>query len=159
MKLRVGDPYTRERLDDALRELYETELFADVTIGGGETGQIVINERENPVSNRIMLEGNKRIKDDKISPEIGLAPRQIFTRSKARADVARIIELYRRQGRFAAVVDPKIVQLNQNRVYVVFEINEGPKSKIRQINIIGNEQFSDGDLRGEMATKRTSMFS
>ncbi|HEY5722817.1 MAG TPA: outer membrane protein assembly factor BamA [Allosphingosinicella sp.] len=158
MKLRVGEPYTRERLDEALRDLYDTELFADVQIRD-QNGALTIEVRENPVINRIVLEGNKRIKDDKISPEIRLAPRQIFTRSKARADVARIIELYRRQGRFAAQVEPKIVQLDQNRVDVVFEVNEGPKSKIRQINIIGNEKFSDGDLRGEMATKRTSMFS
>ena len=82
-----------------------------------------------------------------------MAPRQIYTRSKVRADVARIIELYRRQGRFAATVEPKMVQLDQNRVDIVFEITEGPKSKVRQINIIGNEKFSDGKLRGEMATK------
>ena len=97
--LRPGEPYDQERLDQALRDLYATELFADVTIGGVETGDIVIQVRENPVINRIILEGNRRLKDDKISPEIRLAPRQIFTRSRARADVARIIELYRRQGR------------------------------------------------------------
>ena len=159
MKLRVGEAYTRERLDEALRDLYATELFAEVAIGGADTGNIVIEVRENPVINRIILEGNKRIKDDKINPEIRLAPRQIFTRSKVRADVARIIELYRRQGRFAARVEPKTVQLEQNRVDVVFEIDEGPKSKIRQINIIGNERFSDGALRSEMVTKRTSMLS
>src|SRR3546814_19858313 len=77
---------------------------------------------------------------------IKLAPRQIFTRSKVRADVARIIELYTRQGRFAASVDPKMIQLDQNRVDVVFEINEGPQSKVRQINIIGNAKFDGGDL-------------
>jgi outer membrane protein insertion porin family len=159
MKLRVGEPYSRERLDEALSDLYATELFADVTIGGVDTGNIVINVRENPVINRIILEGNKRLKTDKINPEIRLAPRQIFTRTKARADVARIIELYRRQGRFAAQVEPKIVQLDQNRVDVVFEIREGPRSKIRQINILGNAKFSDGDLRSEMATKRSSMLS
>jgi outer membrane protein insertion porin family len=159
MKLRTGESYTRERLDEALRDLYATELFADVQILGGDTGNLVIQVRENPVINRIVLEGNKRIKDDKINPEIRLAPRQIFTRSKARADVARIIELYRRQGRFAAAVEPKIVQLEQNRVDVVFEVNEGPRSKIRQINILGNEKFSDGELRGEMVTKRTSLLS
>jgi outer membrane protein insertion porin family len=100
---------------------------------------VVITVVENPVINRIVLEGNKRLKDDKILPEIKLAPRQIFTRSKVRADVARIIELYKRQGRFAATVEPQMVQLDQNRVDVVFEINEGPKSKVRAINIIGNE--------------------
>jgi len=159
MKLRTGETYTRERLDEALRDLYATELFADVQILGGDTGNLVIQVRENPVINRIILEGNKRIKDDKINPEIRLAPRQIFTRTKARADVARITELYRRQGRFAADIEPKIVQLEQNRVDVVFEINEGPRSKIRQINILGNEQFSDGELRSQMATKRTSLLS
>lgn len=162
MQLRVGDPYDRESLDQALRDLLETELFADVTIGGVDTGNIVIQVVENPVINRIVLEGNKRLKADKINPEIRLAPRQIFTRSKARADVARIIELYRRQGRFAAEVEPKIVQLDQNRVDVVFEINEGPKSKVRQINIIGNEAFPDSELRGEMFTQQarlTSFFS
>ena len=118
----------------------------------------MIEVKENPVINRIILEGNKRLKDDKILPEIKLAPRQIFTRSKVRADVARIIELYKRQGRFAATVEPKMVVLDQNRVDIVFEINEGPKSKVRQINIIGNEKFSDGELRGEMVTKQSRFY-
>jgi outer membrane protein insertion porin family len=162
MALRPGEAYTPERLDQALRDLYATELFADVTIAGADTGNINIQVRENPVINRIVLEGNKRLKEDKIRPEIRLAPRQIFTRSKVRADVARIVELYRRQGRFAATVEPKIVQLDQNRVDLVFEIEEGPKSRVQQINILGNERFSDSELRGEMATKQarlTSFFS
>jgi len=157
--LRPGEPYDQERLDQALRDLYATELFADVTIGGVETGDIVLQVRENPVINRIVLEGNRRLKDDKIAPEIRLAPRQIFTRSRARADVARIIELYRRQGRYAARVEPQIVELDQNRVDVVFEIDEGPRSKVRQINIIGNEQFGDGRLISEMATRESSWWN
>src|SRR4051812_12558993 len=151
--LRIGENYDQERLDQALRDLYATELFADVVIAGADTGNLVIQVRENPVINRIVLEGNHRIKDDKITPEIRLAPRQIFTRSRARADVARIIELYRRQGRYAASVEPQIVQLDQNRVDVVFVINEGPKSRVRRINIIGNEHFGDGRLIQEMATR------
>lgn len=157
--LRPGEPYDNERLDQALRDLLATELFADVTIAGADTGDLVIQVRENPVINRIVLEGNRRLKDDKISPEIRLAPRQIFTRSRARADVARIIELYRRQGRYAARVEPQIVQLDQNRVDVVFEIDEGPKSRVRQINIIGNEQFGDGKLISEMATREASWWN
>lgn len=149
-----GQAYNTETLDQALKDLYATELFADVVISGADTGNLVITVRENPVINRIVLEGNKRIKSDKIAPEIKLAPRQIFTRSKVRADVERIVELYRRQGRFAASVEPKIVQLDQNRVDLVFEIAEGDKSKVRAINIIGNERFSDGRLRKEMFTKQ-----
>jgi outer membrane protein insertion porin family len=148
-----GQGYTAETLDQALKDLYATELFADVVITGADTGNLVITIRENPVINRIVLEGNKRIKNDKITPEIKLAPRQIFTRSKVRADVDRIIELYRRQGRFAASVEPKIIELDQNRVDLVFEISEGDKSKVRAINIIGNEEYSDGRLRKEMFTK------
>ncbi|MET0270804.1 MAG: outer membrane protein assembly factor BamA, partial [Sphingomonas sp.] len=156
IKLRPGDAYTREALDQALKDLYATELFADVQIKD-DAGALTIQVRENPVINRIVLEGNKRLKSDKINPDIRRQPSQIFTRSKARADVGRIIELYRRQGRFAATVEPKMVLLDQNRVDVVFEITEGAKSKIRKINIIGNEKFSDGELRGEMATKQSGL--
>ena len=151
--LAPGQEYTAETLDTALKDLYATELFADVVITGAETGNLVITVRENPVINRIVLEGNKRLKNDKIMPEIRLAPRQIFTRSKVRSDVDRIVELYKRAGRFAATVEPKIVQLDQNRVDLIFEINEGPVSKVRAINIIGNDQYSDGRLRKEMYTR------
>ena len=129
--LAPGQTYTPATLDTALKDLYATELFTDVVITGAETGNLVITVRENPVINRIVLEGNKRLKSDKILPEIKLAPRQIFTRSKVRTDVERIVELYRREGRFAARVEPKIVQLDQNRVDLVFEIFEGDKSKVR----------------------------
>jgi outer membrane protein insertion porin family len=152
--LAPGQTYTAETLDQALKDLYATQLFADVTITGAETGDLVLAVRENPVINRIILEGNKRLKDDKITPEIKLAPRQIFTRPAVRADVDRILELYRRQGRFAARVDPKIVQLDQNRVDVVFEIHEGDLAKVRAINIIGNKQFPDDRLRKEMYTRQ-----
>ena len=161
IRLRPGQQWTQAAGDQALKDLYATELFADVSIRN-TGGDVTIEVRENPVINRIILEGNKRIKNDKIEPEIKLAPRQIYSRSKVRADVARIIELYKRQGRFAAQVEPKLVQLDQNRVDIVFEITEGPKSKVRQINIIGNEKFSDNELRGEMVTKQarlTSIFS
>jgi outer membrane protein insertion porin family len=158
LRLRVGQTYDRSVLDQALKDLAATELFKDYQISD-DNGALTIQVAENPVINRVILEGNKRLKEDKIRPEIKMAPRQIFTRSKVRADVARIIELYKRQGRFAATVEPKMVSLDQNRVDVVFEINEGPKSKVRQINIIGNEKFSDGDLKDEMATKESGLLT
>ena len=157
INLRVGQEYTSAAADDALKDLGATELFSNFSIRNND-GNVVINVTENPVINRIVLEGNSRIDNEEILPEIRLSPRQIFTRSKVRADVARIIELYKRQGRFAATVEPKMVQLPQNRVDIVFEISEGPKSRVRQINIIGNEVFSDGDLRSEMVTKQSRFF-
>ncbi len=152
--LQPGQTYTAATLDQALKDLYATELFSDVVITGADTGNIVITVQENPVINRIVLEGNKRLKDDKILPEIQLKPREIFTRSKVRADVDRIIELYKRQGRFAARVEPKMVQLDQNRVNLIFEIYEGPVSKVRKINVIGNKAFSNDRLRKEMYTRQ-----
>src|SRR6185312_6385013 len=156
IQLRPGQVYTAAAADQALKDLAATELFADSRIDNNN-GNVTITVTENPVINRVILEGNKRIKDDKITKEIKLAPRQIFTRSKVRADVARIIELYKRQGRFAATVEPKMVQLSQNRVDIVFEITEGPKSKVRAINIIGNQAFSDGKLKDQMITKEASL--
>lgn len=156
IQLRVGQVYTAARADQALIDLAATELFADFEIANNN-GNVLITVEENPIINRIIFEGNKRLKDDKIIEEINLSPRQIFTRSRVRADVARIIELYKRQGRYAAVVEPQMVQLDQNRVDVIYEITEGPKSKVRQINIIGNEAFSDGDLKGEMVTKESGL--
>ena len=150
-QLRVGQPYTETAADQALKDLYATELFSDVQIRN-DAGKVVMAVKENPVINRIVLEGNKHLKEDKINPEIKLAARQIFTRSKVRADVTRIIELYKREGRFGAEVEPKMVQLDQNRVDIIFEISEGPKSKVRKINILGAGAFSDKALRGAMMT-------
>jgi outer membrane protein insertion porin family len=161
LKVAPGDLYTTEVGDQIIKDLFATELFADVTVRQAG-GVVTIEIKENPVVNRILFEGNKRLKEDKILKEIRLAPRQIFTRSKVRADVARIIELYRRQGRYAATVDPQMVMLDQNRVDIVYQIVEGDKSRVQQINIIGNEVFKDDKLRGEMATKQsrlTSFFS
>ena len=115
IRLRAGQAYSESDADAALKDLYATELFADVQIRQAD-GVVTVQVKENPVINRIIFEGNKRLKEDKITPEIKLAARQIFTRSKVRADVARIIELYKRQGRFAATVEPKMVMLDQNRV-------------------------------------------
>jgi len=157
IRLHVGDRYTQVAGDQVLKDLFATELFSDVKLRN-DAGAVVIEVKENPVVNRIILEGNKRLKEDKILPEIKLAARQIFTRSKVRADVTRIIELYKREGRFAASVEPKMVLLDQNRVDIVFEITEGPKSKVRQINIIGAHRFTVTQLRQEMVTKQSRSF-
>ena len=153
INLDVGDTYDRDRLDRALKEIYASELFADATILD-DNGTLTITVKENPVINRVLIEGAKRVKEEKVREEVKLAPRQIFTRSKVRADVGRILEVYRRQGRFSAAVEPKIVQLDQNRVDLVYEISEGAKSKVRQINILGNTKFKEGVLRNAMATRQ-----
>lgn len=151
LSVRVGDQFDPASLDDSLKRLFATGLFADVSFDRrGNT--LVIDVTENPIINRIVFEGNKRLKNDELSAEVQLRPRIVFTRAKVQADVQRMLDLYRRSGRFAAVIEPKVVQLPQNRVDLIFEISEGPKSKIRRINFLGNKNFSDSDLRGELAT-------
>mgnify|MGYP001404485888 CR=1 FL=1 len=111
--------------------------------------------RGHPVINQIAFEGNDALDEEELTTEIQLRPRVVFTRTKVQQDVKRIIELYRRSGYFAAVVEPKVIQLAQNRVNLVYEIKEGPESGIRSISFVGNKVFSDSDLReGVRALRR-----
>ena len=152
LTVRLGDPFDPAALDESLKRLFATGLFADVSFDrSGNT--LIINVTENPIINRIIFEGNKRIKNEDLSEEVQLRPRIVFTRAKVRADVQRMLGLYRAKGHFAAVIEPKVVQLPQNRVDLIFEISEGPKSKIRRINFIGNKVFSDSELRDQLATQ------
>ena len=154
MVIAVGDPFDPERIDRSLKSLFATGLFADVTLRR-EGNALIVRVLENPIINRLAFEGNKRIGDDVMSAEVRLRPRVVYTRTKVQSDVARIVELYRRSGRFAATVEPKVIQLPQNRVDLVFEIDEGPLTSIRRISFIGNERFSDRKLRGQIQTKES----
>ncbi|MBB44721.1 MAG: outer membrane protein assembly factor BamA [Rhodospirillaceae bacterium] len=150
--LKVGDGSDPDKLDAALKILFKTGLFADVDfVKIGE--KLVINVIENPVINRIAFEGNKRIESKDLELELQLKPRLVFTRTKVQQDVQRLLTLYRLSGRFAAQIAPKIIRLEQNRVNLVFEIDEGPLSKIRNISFIGNKNFSDSELASVIHTK------
>ncbi len=152
MTIAEGDPYTSERVDRSLKALFNTGLFADVAIlHEGEV--LVVRVVENPIINRIAFEGNKRIKDEDLERESQLRPRVVYTRTKVQNDVKRVLDLYRRQGRFAATVEPKVIQLEQNRVDLVFEINEGEPTYIKRINFVGNRQYDDSRLREVLLTK------
>lgn len=150
-----GDPYSEQRIDMSVKTLYATGLFADVEIIPSEDGNVLIRVVENPIINRVILEGNKSLKSDKITDEIEAEPRAIFTRSNVQEDVQRIIELYRQSGRFAANVVPKVVQQPQNRIDLIFEITEGPVTGVKRINFIGNNEYTDSKLRGEIATEES----
>ena len=119
---------------------------------------LVVKVVENPIINRIAFEGNKRLETKVLEAEIQLRPRVVYTRARVQNAVNRILELYRRNGRYAAKVEPKIIELDQNRVDLVFEINEGPTTGVGGINFIGNEQFSDSTLRGVMQTSESAWY-
>ncbi|MCC7167724.1 MAG: outer membrane protein assembly factor BamA, partial [Rhodospirillales bacterium] len=147
-----GDAYSKDRIDRSLKALFATGLFADVNITR-QGRALLVKVMENPIINRIAFEGNKRVKDDVLTPEVQLKPRTVYTRTKVQNDVKRILEIYRRHGRFAATVEPKIIQLEQNRIDLVFEINEGKRTGVRRINFVGNKEYSDSKLRDELQTK------
>lgn len=155
--LRTGDNFTNAGLDRALKSLYATGLFSDVRLRR-EGQNLVIAVKENPIINRITFEGAKKIEADTLRSEVQLKPRNVFTRAKVQADVSRIQEIYRRSGRFGAKIEPKIIPLDQNRVDLVFEIDEGKKNGIARITFIGNKQFSDGTLRSEIATRESAWY-
>jgi outer membrane protein insertion porin family len=153
--VRPGDAFDPEQIDAGLKKLFATGLFRDVTIRR-EDGTLVITVVENPIINRIAFEGNRRIDDEDLSAELQLRPRVVFTETRVQNDVQRILEIYRRSGRFAATVEPKIIQLEQNRVDLVFEIDEGPLTGVKAIDFIGNREFSDGDLRDVITTTESA---
>ena len=152
--IREGDVYDARRMDRSLKSLFATGLFADVSVER-KGATLVVNVVENPVINRIAFEGNDKLEDTELEAEVTLRPRVIYTRTKVQNDVKRILTVYRRNGRFAVTVEPKVIQLEQNRVDLVFEINEGEVTSVSSIRFVGNKEFSDRRLR-EVIRTRTS---
>ena len=154
--VREGDNYTPADVDQALKALTATGLFSDVkTSFETSTGTLTIRVTENPIVNQVVFEGNTKVSDKDLTKEVQIRPRAVFTRTKIQADVQRIIELYRRNGKFAARVDPQIIQRPQNRVDLIFSITDGPTTGVSRINFSGNKIFDDGTLKGQIATEES----
>jgi outer membrane protein insertion porin family len=157
LRVGPGESFDSLLLDESLKSIFATGLFADVTLR--RTGNVlIVTVVENPIINRIGFEGNNRIDDATMSAEIELRPRTVFTRTKVQNDVQRIVKMYRQSGRYGATVEPQVIQLPQNRVDLVFEIKEGPSTGVKSIDFIGNRAFSDGDLRGEITTTESAFW-
>ncbi len=144
-----GDLVNQRDVDKAMKELYGTGFFADLSVHLGG-GQLFVEVIENPVVNEVFFEGNKQLDKEKLEAELQLKSRSIYTRPKVQEDLARILELYRRSGRFSAKVTPKVIQREQNRVDLVYEIVEGDVTRIADINFIGNSYFSSSTLQEAM---------
>ncbi|MBL4689986.1 MAG: outer membrane protein assembly factor BamA [Rhodospirillales bacterium] len=150
-----GDVFDPSKIDRSLKSLYGTGLFADVSLR--RRGDfLVVKVVENPAINRIAFEGNAEVETLDLKAEISLRPRVIYTRTKVQKDVKRILSIYRSTGRFAATVEPKVIQLPQNRVDLVFEVNEGDLTEIQSIRFVGNREYSDSRLRNVIQTKETT---
>jgi outer membrane protein insertion porin family len=156
LKLAPGDTWDAAKADQSLKQLFATGLFADVRIEPrGSTVVVIVTE--NPIVNRVAFEGAHAVPRQTLESEVQLKPRSVFTRARAQADLARILDLYRRQGYFAAKVEPKVIELEQNRVDLVFEVTEGAVTKVASINFTGNRAFSDDQLRKVISTSQSGM--
>ncbi len=152
LNIPTGQPMTEDVLNEGLKNLFDTGLFADVKMKQ-QGGVLLVDVVENPIINEIAFEGNDKLEDNELMTEISLRPRQVYTKTKVQNDVSRIYQLYQRGGRFAVAVEPKIIELDQNRVNLVYEITEGDVTAIKGIKFVGNKAFDDDQLRGELSTK------
>ena len=145
LPVQIGDVVSQGGLSQSLERLFATNLFKDIKLdldGSVLTVTIV----ENPIINRVNIEGNDVITDERLLEIIDVQPRRIYNRQVALDAAAKLLDVYRASGRFAAVVEPKIIELDENRVDLVFEVDEGPLIKINSIVFSGNQNFSDRAL-------------
>ena len=155
--MKVGQNVSDADLDVASKTLFATGLFSNVDIKMKD-GIVSVQVQENPTVHEIFFEGNKKLDDDVLKTEVQLKPRSIYTKTKVQRDADRLLAVYRRNGRFAATVEPKIIQQDQNRVDVIFEINEGNKAFVREIVFEGNKAFSESTLEGKMMTQEKAWY-
>ena len=152
MLVQPGDQFDPDRLDRSLKTLYATGLFQDVRLTR-EGDTLVVHLVENPLVNRVAFEGNHKVTDDEIRTAIQLRARAVYTPALAESDRQVILRLYAKKGYYNARVDPEIIRLEQNRVDVVFEINDGTATLISKIAFIGNHAFSESRLTEVVNTR------
>lgn len=153
-----GKQFSGADIDEAVKRLFATGLFSDVRVNQAG-GTLIVQVDEYAIVNQVLFQGNKKIKDAELAGNVQLKARGTFSQSQLEADAESIREAYRRIGREDAAVSTQVVDLGENRVNVVFEINEGDRTKIAAINFVGNNAFSDGRLADVISTRRSSVLS
>jgi outer membrane protein insertion porin family len=156
--LNANERLDAAKIDSALKGLYATGLFQDVHITPFP-GRILVTVVENPVINRVAFEGNHKAKDEQLSSEVQSKPRGTLSRATVQSDVQRIIEVYQHSGRYDVTVQPKIIELPNGRVDLIFEIDEGGKTGVAKIIFVGNVRFGDYRLRDVIKTGETNWLS
>jgi outer membrane protein insertion porin family len=146
------------KIDSALKALYATGLFQDVRITPGN-GRILVTVVENPVVNKVAFEGNHKVKDEQLQSEVQTKARGTFSRALVQGDVQRIVDIYQHNGRYDVQVIPKVIDLPNGRVDLVYEINEGAKTGVEKIVFVGNQAFSDYRLKDVIKTGVTNWLS
>ncbi|MEM6383659.1 MAG: outer membrane protein assembly factor BamA [Pseudomonadota bacterium] len=153
-----GRSFTAGDLNDSHRSLSATGLFSSIRLE--RSGNVlVVTVVENAIVRQVVFEGNRRIDDSALRTVVQLEPRRVISESAIQSDTQRILESYRRNGRFAARVEPKLIDVGDNRVDLVFEIEEDERTTVSRITFIGNQAFSDGKLRSTISTEQRTLLS
>lgn len=155
--LTAGSQFSQEEVDAGLKNLYATGFFSDVKLLR-DNGTLVVRVQENPIVNKVAFEGNDRVDTTDLEKEVELRTRSIFSQDKVQSDMQRILDIYRRSGRYDATVEPKIIKQDQNRVDLVYEITEGPVARVQKISFVGNDNFSEKALISAIRTEETRWY-
>jgi outer membrane protein insertion porin family len=147
-----------EQIDQAIKALYATGLFSDVRIHHAR-GRLVVSVVENPVINQVVFEGNHKAKDQQLEAEVQSKARGTLSKPTVQADVQRIIQVYHRTGYYDVTVIPQIIDLPNNRVNLVFKIDEGKKTVVREIRFVGTHAFGDNRLKRVIKTTEANWLS
>ncbi len=156
--LKVGEDVSQDELDDSFKNLYATGLFSDIKMDTAKNGVLKIEVKENPLIGERAFDGNKKINDKVLSAEVASKPNTIYNKSKVLQDVQRIMAVYKKAGRYGVSVEPKVIERDENRVDLIFEINEGNKAKIDKVNFFGNKHYSAADLKGEIMSRESRWY-
>lgn len=153
-----GEPLTAARVDEAIKAMYATGLFRDVRVSR-QAGRLVVQVAENEVINRVVFEGNRRLKTEQLQGEIESRARGTYSRATVQSDTQRLYDVYRRTGRYEVEIVPKTIEQPSGRIDLVFEITEGKKAGVRAINFVGNNAFGRQRLLDVMSTAESGILS
>ncbi len=151
-KVKVGDTYTEDFGNNILKDLFETNLFSNIEISFNNNNLNII-VKENPTINLIKFEGNSKVKDDELLIEVSLKERSVYSRSKVKKDIERMLTLYQRSGRLSTEIVPTVELLDNNRINLTYEIEESDVAKVSKIIILGNNEYSSSKIKSLMKTK------
>lgn len=149
LPVNIGDRMDAQRVQEALRALYATGFFKDVELRR-DGGTLIVVVKERPSIESFTITGNKDIKTEDLEKSlrnVGLARGKVFNQSTLDEVDRFLTDQYYSRGKYGVVVDTRVTDLPNNQVSIAIDVKEGKRSRIRQINIVGNEAFSEDQLR------------
>ena len=153
----MGRPIAKSSLDESFRKTFNTGLFKDLNLRY-KSGVLHVQVEENPIISEVEIVGNDKIDDEAIKLELQVQPRSVYKKSDVQADIKRILTLYQRSGRFNVKVDTQIKDIENNRVEVVYVIDEGKRAKVSQISFVNNFAYDEAELESVISTKESRWY-